>query len=110
MLRIKRSGNGEVAYTLSGRLDEKDIPELDALIRSEANGLHLVLDLNEGPNSGGPGCHQLSGALRSGQHHTEELPSIRPRVDSKISRRKLARQVLLHERRKYSAEVKRSRE
>jgi hypothetical protein len=27
-------------------------------------------------------------------------------VDRKISRRKLARQVLLHERRKYSAEVK----
>jgi hypothetical protein len=45
MLRIERSANGEVLFTLSGRMDEGDIPELDALIRSEAAGRRIVLDL-----------------------------------------------------------------
>ena len=45
MLRIQRSANGEVVYTLSGQIDEEDIAELEALVRSEENGCRMVLDL-----------------------------------------------------------------
>ena len=47
MLRIQRSENGQVVFTLSGRMDEEDIPELETLIRSEANGRRIVLDLKD---------------------------------------------------------------
>jgi hypothetical protein len=46
MLRIQRSANGEVVFTLSGRMDEEDIPQLETLIRSEADG-PLVLDIKD---------------------------------------------------------------
>jgi hypothetical protein len=47
MLRIQRSVNGEVVFTLSGRMDEDDIAHLETLIRSEANGRRIVLDLKD---------------------------------------------------------------
>jgi len=47
MLRIQRSGNGEVVFTLSGQMDEKDIAELETLIKSEAKGRPIVLDLKD---------------------------------------------------------------
>jgi hypothetical protein len=47
MLRIQRSENGEVVFTLSGRMDEADIAELETLIRSEADGQGIVLDLKD---------------------------------------------------------------
>jgi len=47
MLRIQRSSNGGVVFALSGRLDEEHIPELETLIRSEASGCRIVLDLKD---------------------------------------------------------------
>jgi hypothetical protein len=47
MLRIQRSSNGHVVFTLSGELDAEDIAELEALIRSEAKGRTIVLDLKD---------------------------------------------------------------
>jgi anti-anti-sigma regulatory factor len=47
MLRIQRSENGQVVFALSGRMDEDDIPGLETLIRSEANGRSIVLDLKD---------------------------------------------------------------
>ncbi len=47
MLRIQRSANGEVVFTLSGRMDEEDIAQVETLIRSEADGLGIVLDLKD---------------------------------------------------------------
>jgi hypothetical protein len=47
MLRIQRSSNGEVVFTLSGRMDIEDIPELETLIRSEAGASSIVLDLKD---------------------------------------------------------------
>jgi anti-anti-sigma regulatory factor len=47
MLRIQRSANGEVVFTLSGRMDEEDIVQLETLIRSETNGRRIVLDLKD---------------------------------------------------------------
>ena len=47
MLRIRRSGNEEAVFTLSGRMDENDLGELETLITSEANGTRIVLDLKD---------------------------------------------------------------
>jgi hypothetical protein len=47
MLRIQRSGSEEVVFTLSGRMDEEDIAELETLLRSEADGRRIVLDLKD---------------------------------------------------------------
>ncbi|RZU35191.1 hypothetical protein BDD14_5950 [Edaphobacter modestus] len=47
MLRIQRSSNGQVVFTLSGRIDEEHTAELDQLIRSEPNGRSIVLDLRD---------------------------------------------------------------
>jgi hypothetical protein len=47
MLRIQRSANEEVVFTLSGRMEEEDIADLEALIRSEATGRRIVFDLKD---------------------------------------------------------------
>src|SRR6266403_753711 len=47
MLRIQRSENGEVVFTLSGQMDEEPIAELEILISSEANGRRIILDLKD---------------------------------------------------------------
>jgi hypothetical protein len=47
MLRIRRSANGQVTFTLSGRMDQDDIAELETLIGSEANGRPIVFDLKD---------------------------------------------------------------
>ena len=52
MLRIQRSENGEVVFTLSGRMDEADIAELEGLIRSEPDGQPMVLDLKDLTSAG----------------------------------------------------------
>ena len=59
MLRIRRSANGEVLYTLSGEMDQEDIAGLEALIKSEENGLGIVLDIKE-PDLVGRRCHRVS--------------------------------------------------
>ena len=38
MLRIQRSANGEVVFTLSGQMDEEPIAELETLINSKRTG------------------------------------------------------------------------
>ena len=48
MLRIRRSeANGQVVFTLIGRMDEEGIAELETLIGSEGNGRGIVLDLKD---------------------------------------------------------------
>jgi anti-anti-sigma regulatory factor len=47
MLRIRRSANGQVVFTLSGRMDEEDIAILETLIGAEAKGRQIVLDLKD---------------------------------------------------------------
>ena len=47
MLRISRSSNGQVVFKLSGRMGLEDISKLETLIKSEANGRHIVLDLKD---------------------------------------------------------------
>ena len=47
MLRIQRSENAEVVFTLSGQLDEELIAELETLINSEADGRRIALNLKD---------------------------------------------------------------
>ena len=45
MLRIQRSENNEVVFTLSGQMDDEATAELRTIISSESNGRPIVLDL-----------------------------------------------------------------
>jgi hypothetical protein len=47
MLRIQRSVNGEVVFTLSGEMDEESMAELETLISSDPSGLRTLLDLKD---------------------------------------------------------------
>jgi anti-anti-sigma regulatory factor len=47
MLRIERSENEEVVFTLSGQIDSDTMAELERLIDSEAKGRGVVLNLKD---------------------------------------------------------------
>jgi anti-anti-sigma regulatory factor len=47
MLKIQRSANGEVVFTVSGRLDADNVAELSTLLAEEPTGRALVLDLKD---------------------------------------------------------------
>ncbi len=47
MLKITRAANGEVVFTVSGRLDRENLAELKTLFSSEASGRRITLDLKE---------------------------------------------------------------
>lgn len=47
MLRIERSGNGQVLFTLSGRIQEEEIEELQELLVLEKSGQQLIFDLRD---------------------------------------------------------------
>ena len=47
MLKIQRSSNSQVVFTLSGRMDEDSTSEMETLIRSESNVRPIVLDLKD---------------------------------------------------------------
>jgi hypothetical protein len=47
MLKIGRIANGEVMFSVSGRMDSEGIAELERLFSSEANGCRMVLDLKD---------------------------------------------------------------
>lgn len=47
MLKITRAANGEVVFTLSGRMNRENLGELETLVSEEAKGLRIVLDLKD---------------------------------------------------------------
>jgi len=47
MLKITRAANGEVVFTVSGRLDAENLAELGRLFSSEVSGRRITLDLIE---------------------------------------------------------------
>ena len=47
MLRIGRKANGDVVFTLSGRIDKEHIPGLEALIAAEGEDCQIIFDLKE---------------------------------------------------------------
>ena len=47
-LRIKRSAERElVVFTLTGRIQADQVPELEALVQSRSSGCDIVLDLRD---------------------------------------------------------------
>ena len=72
MLRIERSGNGQVLFTLSGRI-EGEIQELQKLIASEKSGQQLIFDLRD-VTLVRPGCREISSTLRGTWHHARNCP------------------------------------
>ena len=47
MLKIQRTANGDVMFTVSGRLDADNVCQLSALIVADPAGRALVLDLKD---------------------------------------------------------------
>jgi anti-anti-sigma regulatory factor len=47
LLKIQRSANGRVVFTLSGRIEAENVKELRELLALEAAGQQLVLDLRD---------------------------------------------------------------
>ena len=47
MLRIERSSNGKVIFTLSGRIEPEGVNELQRLFGLETVDHHIVLDLRD---------------------------------------------------------------
>jgi hypothetical protein len=47
MLKIQRSANDKVVFTLSGRIEAEDVAELQRLFDLEGEGDHLTLDLKD---------------------------------------------------------------
>jgi len=47
VLRITRATNGEAVIKLSGRMDTENVGELETLVREEAQGRRIVLDLRD---------------------------------------------------------------
>jgi len=47
MLRTRRTGNGEVLFTLSGRIETEGVKQLQQLLAAETSGQQLVLDLRD---------------------------------------------------------------
>ena len=47
MLRIERSANGQVVFTLSGRMQTQDIEQVQQLLAVEAPGQRLMFNLRD---------------------------------------------------------------
>jgi anti-anti-sigma regulatory factor len=47
MLKINRAANGQVVFTLSGRMHAENVAELKELFRSEMTGRRIVMDLKD---------------------------------------------------------------
>jgi hypothetical protein len=47
MLKIQRSANGDVVFTVSGRLGAENVTELSGLLGAEPAGAAVVLDLHD---------------------------------------------------------------
>jgi hypothetical protein len=47
MLRIDRTENGEVVFTLGGQIHKENIAELEALIAAEVKDRRIILDLKD---------------------------------------------------------------
>jgi anti-anti-sigma regulatory factor len=47
MLKIQRSANGDVVFTVSGRLDAESAANLSVMLAAEPAGRRLVLDLKD---------------------------------------------------------------
>ena len=47
MLRIQRKANGDVVFTLSGRIDNEHVAELEKLVAAEGTDRQIIFDLKD---------------------------------------------------------------
>ena len=47
MLKITRAANGEVLFTVCGRMDAENLKELKGLLKAEAKDRRIALDLTD---------------------------------------------------------------
>jgi len=47
MLKIERTGNGQVLFTLSGRIEAEEIKELQQLLAFETSGHQVMFNLRD---------------------------------------------------------------
>ena len=60
MLRIHKKANGDVVFTLSGRIDKENIAELEATIGAEGKDSRIILDLKDMTLTGQDGINFLA--------------------------------------------------
>ena len=84
MLRIHRTMNGEVVFTLSGQVDKEHIGELEALIGAEGKDRHINLDLKDMTLTGRDGIDFLMRCEAAGM----TLANCDPYVREWIARQK----------------------
>jgi len=77
MLRISRKANGDVVFTLSGRIDKEHIAELEALIAAEGKDRRIIFDLKELTLTGPDGMAFLTLCEASGIALTNCDPYLR---------------------------------
>jgi len=66
MLRIQRAANGNVVFSLSGRIEPQDIDDLRRLFGLEPSAVHIVLNLKELVLVDGDGVEFLAGCEAGG--------------------------------------------
>jgi hypothetical protein len=66
MLRVRRKANGDVVFSLSGRLDKENIGELEVLIRAEGKDRRIILNLMDMTLTGQDGIVFLAGCEEAG--------------------------------------------
>jgi len=62
MLRIRRNADGDVLFTLTGRLDKEDVAELEKLIAGGGKGPPHH-SRPQGHDSDRPGRHRISRSM-----------------------------------------------
>ena len=77
MLRIHREANGEVVFTLSGRIDKENLAELEAVISAEGKDRRVILDLKDMTLTGQDGIAFLAQCEAAGIALTNCDPYVR---------------------------------
>jgi anti-anti-sigma regulatory factor len=71
MLKIQRTANGEVVFTVSGRMDSENVDELKELFASEAKGRGIALDLKDLTLVDRDAAKRTASSSRIAQHTSE---------------------------------------
>ena len=85
MLRIQRKANGDVVFTVSGRIDKENIAELLALVGAEGKDRRIILDLKDMTLTGQDGITFLAQCEAAGIALVNCDPYVREWITGQIS-------------------------
>jgi hypothetical protein len=77
LLRIHREVNGDVVFTLSGRIEKEHIAELQTLIDAEGKDRSIILDLRDMTLTGQDGINFLAQCEAAGIALVNSDPYVR---------------------------------